>query len=956
MAGALLLAANAAAGVSANPVWPENFPDPTIWQSSDGTWLATASSQAKKTPQKILESRDFFQWEDSGRRVFADDEYAEIRKNWKEVWAPDAFRLGDEWLMYVTLYNSAADSAIAVFSSKDARGPFTDGRIVTRSSDTGIKDTIDPEAVRDDRDGTLWLFFGSIGKMHRVKLSDDGKSVAPGAVYEHVAGLDSSTVSNRLQVFEGAYLKRRGGWWYLFASRGWYKNYTYGVVVGRARTLDGPFLDREGRRMIDGFGTTVIESQKGDRFFGPGHNGDIVTIDGKDYIPYHCHIAGKNPSARPLFVSELVWDEGGWPHATLPVPASSARMAATAMERLPPGSVRPQGWLLKQMELQLGGLTGHAEELYEDIGKSDWLTGCKRGGQFAWERGPYYAKGLVALAFALDDETLKARAKRWIDAYLASQRENGDFGPKDCNWWANMIALWTLRDWCEATEDERVVPFLERYFAFQRGAFTDGASFAKDSPWAVARVGDELDVLLWLWRKTLKTEWLDYARTVAEMSADWTDYYHNGGTGGWGNEGYRAHIVNFMQGLKTPPLKWLLGGGDADRTAFRAALAEDGWAMRKHGRPDRAVNGTEPLSGLSASQGTELCATAEHILSAQVALETLGDADIADDMEIAAYNTLPATLAPDGRGMRYYCLLNQPCCIDGKLLYNNGQGKVPNVPGPYSGFGCCRSNFHFAWPKFLESMWMKREDGLAATAYGDCIVKTPIATIAETGGYPFSDGVRLEIVEAAGGEWPLFVRIPGWCKDAKVKVNGADGGCARAGSFMRLARKWKKGDVVELSFPSKPTVTHWKDDSIAVMRGPLLYALKIDEDEKARNAADWPAVKKDASDVLRDVELGFPMKELRPKSPWNYALVADGATGEPQFHVKGEGLGLRLAVKAVRTGYAGWGTMRADAPARAEDPPPSPVPAAAVQGKAETIELAPIALTQLRITLFPWIK
>ena len=132
-------------------------------------------------------------------------------------------------------------------------------------------------------------------------------------------------------------------------------------------------------------------------------------------------------------------------------------------------------------------------------------------------------------------------------------------------------------------------------------------------------------------------------------------------------------------------------------------------------------------------------------------------------MEIAAYNTLPATLAPDGRGMRYYCLLNQPCCIDGKLLYNNGQGKVPNVPGPYSGFGCCRSNFHFAWPKFLESMWMKREDGLAATAYGDCIVKTPVATIAETGGYPFSDGVRLEIVETAGGEWPLFVRIPGWC-------------------------------------------------------------------------------------------------------------------------------------------------------------------------------------------------
>ena len=121
------------------------------------------------------------------------------------------------------------------------------------------------------------------------------------------------------------------------------------------------------------------------------------------------------------------------------------------MERLPPGSVRPQGWLLKQMEMQRDGLTGRAEELYVDIGRSDWLTGGKRGGQFAWERGPYYVKGLTALAFALDDAELKARAKKWIDAFISSQRENGDFGPRNRNWWANMIVLWTLRDWCTET-------------------------------------------------------------------------------------------------------------------------------------------------------------------------------------------------------------------------------------------------------------------------------------------------------------------------------------------------------------------------------------------------------------------------------------------------------------------------------------------------------------------------
>ena len=635
--------------------------------------------------------------------------------------------------------------------------------------------------------------------------------------------------------------------------------------------------------------------------------------------------------------------------------SNGAEVRACAMERLPPGSVRPQGWLLKQMEMQRDGLTGHAYELYEDIGKSDWLTGGKRGGQFAWERGPYYAKGLTALAFALDDAELKARAKSWVDAFLASQRENGDFGPKDRNWLANMIALWPLRDWCVATGDARVVPFLERYFAFQRDAFAAGDSFAKDSAWAVARVGDELDVIVWLWRKTGKAEWLDYARTVASKAANWTSYYHRGGNGS-GGMGLRCHIVNYMQGLKTPPLKWLLGGDEMDRTAFRAALAPDGWAMRKCGRPDRAVNGTEPLTDRSSTQGTELCATAEHILSSQVALEALGDADIADDMEVAAYNTLPATLAPDGKGIRYFCLLNQTACNNQKLLFNNAVDYMAIMPGPYSSFGCCRSNFHFAWPKFAESMWMKREGGLAATVYGDCIVKTPLATVSETGGYPFSDNVRLEIVEAAGGEWPLFVRIPGWCKEPSVKVNGAICERAKPGSFMRLAQEWKKGDVVDLSFPSKPVVTHWKDDSIAVTRGPLLYAHKLKAGEKIVAAASCPKAKKDAHGILRDKELGFPMKELHAKSRWNYVLVADGADGEPQFQEKGEGMDRRLFVKAVHTSYAGWGTMRVDAPARAEDPPPSPVPAAFVHDEIEMIELMPIAFTQLRITLFPWTK
>ena len=93
--------------------------------------------------------------------------------------------------------------------------------------------------------------------------------------------------------------------------------------------------------------------------------------------------------------------------AAKPDPSNRAPLRAQPYKRLPMGSVKAKTWLLHQLLLQNEGLTGHAEELYDDIGNSDWVTGQDRGGQFAWERGPYYAKGLVALAYVLDDPELQ---------------------------------------------------------------------------------------------------------------------------------------------------------------------------------------------------------------------------------------------------------------------------------------------------------------------------------------------------------------------------------------------------------------------------------------------------------------------------------------------------------------------------------------------------------------------
>lgn len=127
---------------------------------------------------------------------------------------------------------------------------------------------------------------------------------------------------------------------------------------------------------------------------------------------------------------------------------------------LPLGSVKPKGWLHKQLEIQANGLSGHLDEFWPDVGpNSAWLGGTGEG----WERGPYFLDGLVPLAYLLEDPKLIAKATKWMDWTLTHQRDDGAIGPpKNTDWWPNMIMLKALTQYQEATGDARVIPVMEK--------------------------------------------------------------------------------------------------------------------------------------------------------------------------------------------------------------------------------------------------------------------------------------------------------------------------------------------------------------------------------------------------------------------------------------------------------------------------------------------------------------
>ena len=293
-----------------NPVWRGNWPDPTVWLGEDGRYHCLATN-----PTRSLVSNDLFNWEISEVAPIDIESWNQMHAISRNYWAPDVATVAGKRNLYISLYNSAEDSNIGVLQEY-APGQFRYVGIITRGRETGIHDTIDPEVVTDPKTKKVWLFFGSVGGIHRIELNKDGLSLKEGAKYEHVAGLKVEENPNRSKVFEGSYLHKHGKYWYLFVSSGFFGDHTYQLKVGRAKKLTDDFFDREGRPMKEGFATTVLHSDEGDHFYGPGHCGEIFKAkDGNEYIFYHCHVAGsRRQGSRPLFISQIKWDKEGWPY------------------------------------------------------------------------------------------------------------------------------------------------------------------------------------------------------------------------------------------------------------------------------------------------------------------------------------------------------------------------------------------------------------------------------------------------------------------------------------------------------------------------------------------------------------------------------------------------------------------------------------------------------------------
>src|SRR5581483_6886014 len=231
--------------------------------------------------------------------------------------------------------------------------------------------------------------------------------------------------------------------------------------------------------------------------------------------------------------------------------------------------------------------------------------------------------------------------------------------------------------------------------------------------------------------------------------------------------------------------------------------------------------------------------------------------------EDVAFNSLPAAMTPDLKGLHYLTAPNQVQLDRGNkapMIENSGDMFSYN---PYQ-YRCCQHNSAFGWPYYAESLWMATADGgLAAALYAPSSVKAKVAggktvQIAEETAYPFQGDVRLAVTAESPARFPLVLRVPGWSGAPELTVNGRRETVSGSGrGWIAIDREWRSGDRVAISFPMKITFSHWssQQNAISVNRGPLTYSLKIREDWRKYATEGWPAY------------------EVSPASAWNYGLV-----------------------------------------------------------------------------------
>jgi hypothetical protein len=622
---------------------------------------------------------------------------------------------------------------------------------------------------------------------------------------------------------------------------------------------------------------------------------------------------------------------------------------------LPVGSIKAGGWLARCLELQTDGLTGHLGEISIWLDKKDnaWIDKSKDNTK-GWEEVPYWLRGYALLGYLTGNKQFIDESQIWIDAVLNSQSDDGFFGPvillndkRDI--WANMLMLAALQNYYDYSGDKRVLTLMSGFFRWE---LNQPEKELLVSYWDTQRGGDNFNSIIWLYNITGEKWLLDAAEKIHKVTANWAQ---SDRLPDW-------HNVNIAEGFREPAQYYQLSG---DSSFLKATYRNFNLVRDVFGQVPGGMFGADEVCRIGYSdprQATETCGFAEQMGSDELLISITGDPFWADHCENVAFNSYPAAFMPDYKSLRYLTAPN--------LVVSDSKNHFPGVfnQGPFLVMNpfssrCCQHNHSHGWPYYTKSLWMATPDnGIAAVLYNSCEVTAKVGSgsevkITEVTKYPFEEKIIFSLSLNKNDTFPLYLRIPAWCKEASVTVNGKPAeGVIVPGKYARINRQWKNNERVELNLPMLPDVKVWYDNrnSASVNYGPLTFSLNIDEKyvkADSKNSAISDSRWQENVNIEK-----WPSYEIYPESPWNYGLVLNKDTAAsftiekrnwPEDNYPFTRESTPFIIKAKGKIIPEW---QIDSTGMCGVLPRSPV--ITIQ-KTENINLIPMGAARLRISSFP---
>ncbi|MEA3045329.1 MAG: arabinan endo,5-alpha-L-arabinosidase [Sphingomonadales bacterium] len=325
-----------------NPVLDSDFPDPAVLRAADGFYYVYATQSehdGRMLNIQVARSRDLVRWERLGDALPAKPAWA---SRTQDFWAPHVAEHGGRYFLY---YSARPDAALtdasrglclAVATADRPQGPFTD---IGRPLECGEGFVnIDPMAFDDPVSGRRLLYWGSGFQPIKVReLAADRISFAAGSrPMDLIPVVRTEDPANYQRLVEGAWVVRRGGYYYLFYSGDncCGPNAHYAVMVARSRSATGPFETLAAAR---GAGNSVILARRG-IWVAPGHNAVVEDARGNYWMLYHA-VDSRRPRSsaaadvntrRVMLLDRILWRDG-WPlidgggPSTGPRPAPATR-------------------------------------------------------------------------------------------------------------------------------------------------------------------------------------------------------------------------------------------------------------------------------------------------------------------------------------------------------------------------------------------------------------------------------------------------------------------------------------------------------------------------------------------------------------------------------------------------------------------------------------------------------